>query len=151
MSVWTDINECQTGTHGCTDGLRCDNTIGSYICARITGCGTGYTLNLASGLCEDDDECQLGTHNCKDLGNQFQCRNTLGSYRCERVRCTDCFVSRIFTTSSTRYTPSVVQPTHSYPIISGQLKNCLPGYTRNSYGQCEGKIFIFFIVLDVFA
>lgn len=138
-----DINECQLGSHDCGEGQRCDNTIGSFICSRITSCGTGYTLNYASGLCEDDDECTLGTHTCNELGKDYQCRNTAGSYRCEKVRCRDCFISRVFT--STRYTPAVftpkVEPTRSYPIISGVQKiKCFPGYIRNANGDCEGML-----------
>lgn len=49
----SDINECQHGSHDCNPtSQRCDNTIGSYQCVRFTSCGTGYTLNAASGLCE---------------------------------------------------------------------------------------------------
>ncbi|KAJ8928537.1 hypothetical protein NQ314_018913 [Rhamnusium bicolor] len=81
-----DINECQVGSHDCKAAERCDNTLGSYHCARIHGCGTGYTLNYANGLCEDDDECVLGTHNCNELGTNFICRNIVGSYRCQPVR-----------------------------------------------------------------
>ena len=35
----------------------------------------GYTLNYASGKCEDNDECALGTHNCDALGSGYFCRN----------------------------------------------------------------------------
>lgn len=79
----TDINECQIGTHDCTEVQRCDNTLGSYICSRIIGCGTGYTFNYGSGICEDDNECALGTHNCHSLGADFKCVNLFGTYRCE--------------------------------------------------------------------
>lgn len=51
--VYVDINECQhSNMHDCIDGQRCDNTIGSYQCIRYTSCGTGYTLNAATGICE---------------------------------------------------------------------------------------------------
>lgn len=134
----TDINECQLGQHDCEDWQRCDNTIGSFQCARTTGCGTGYTLNSLSGLCEDDDECLLGLHNCKDLGPKFQCRNTLGSYRCEKVY--------ISSQSPTRFIPvSPPEPAYSlpnYPVISGLLKRCLPGYRMNAIGVCEGKAYV---------
>ncbi|CAH0746876.1 unnamed protein product [Bemisia tabaci] len=83
-----DINECQTKTHDCHSSLRCDNTIGSFQCVRFTSCGTGYTLNIGSGLCEDDDECALKIDNCRYLGPDWQCRNTHGSFRCEKRRCT---------------------------------------------------------------
>ncbi|XP_059468344.1 fibrillin-1-like [Neocloeon triangulifer] len=77
-----DINECQLDTHDCTVGQRCDNTIGSYKCFRLTSCGTGYTLNANTGSCEDDNECLLRTDNCAELGPRYQCRNTVGSFRC---------------------------------------------------------------------
>lgn len=129
-----DINECQLGNHDCADGQRCDNIPGSYQCSRIAGCGTGYTLNSLSGLCEDDDECQLGMHNCNDLGPKFQCRNTLGSYRCEKIHTP--------LQSVTRFVPvTPAEPTYSlpnYPVISGLLKRCLPGYKMNADGVCEG-------------
>ncbi|KAF5308956.1 hypothetical protein FQR65_LT00038 [Abscondita terminalis] len=109
-----DVNECQIGKHDCGEAQRCDNTIGSYVCARTTGCGTGYTLNSATGLWP-----------------KFQCRNTLGSYRCERIKCIgDCTLKKVTST------PNLV-PTPGNPIIIGQLKKCLPGYVMNSKGECE--------------
>lgn len=172
------------------------------MCNRITGCGTGYTLNYANGLCEDDDECALGTHSCNDYGPNFKCRNTLGSYRCDPVRFPRIFPKpqptqvpvssqtpqiitvtrgaaqptqvipsqvppRVIPTSNlpprivptpnvpprisqssnypTFFTPQVIQrgqtqivPTQTYPIISGTLKKCLPGYIMNEQGACEG-------------
>ncbi|XP_077299584.1 uncharacterized protein LOC143920546 [Arctopsyche grandis] len=82
-----DINECQhSNMHDCIDGQRCDNTIGSYQCIRYTSCGTGYTLNAATGICEDDDECSLGSHNCHMIGSQYECLNTRGTFRCIRRR-----------------------------------------------------------------
>lgn len=48
----SDINECQLNKHDCLPSQRCDNTIGSYQCIRFTSCGTGYTLNAQTGLCE---------------------------------------------------------------------------------------------------
>lgn len=136
------------GIHDCTVAERCDNTIGSYQCARITGCGTGYTLNLGNGLCEDNDECKLGTHDCNNLGPNYRCRNLLGSYRCEVIRPS----TRYYPTSTTKhvtmsyrtnylttnkYIPSAI-PVQNYPLISGQLKKCLPGYKMNANGECEG-------------
>ena len=50
--VVTDVNECQLEVHNCLTTQRCDNTIGSFTCIRMTGCGTGYTLNAHTGLCE---------------------------------------------------------------------------------------------------
>uniref|UniRef100_A0A1B6DNR4 EGF-like domain-containing protein n=1 Tax=Clastoptera arizonana TaxID=38151 RepID=A0A1B6DNR4_9HEMI len=78
-----DINECQVNSHDCLTTQRCDNTIGSFHCVRYTNCGTGYTLNAQTGMCEDNDECALNM--CSYLGPDWQCRNTLGSFRCERA------------------------------------------------------------------
>lgn len=236
--MFLDVNECQIGSHDCEPLERCDNTIGSYHCSRIFGCGTGYTLNLENGLCEDDDECTLGTHNCWQLGHNFECRNTLGSYRCLPIRHkqpvpkpttttttttisttttkpvlfyspppdesinnkpkvvpeipvynypyngyqtppSPPYQSNTFTYLTTEYlntttartspiqhptiyfkpypnTPNILpyspkttsrsppirvyptNPSLQYPIITGQLKKCLPGYTMNSRGECEG-------------
>lgn len=47
-----DINECQINNHDCLESQRCDNTIGSYTCIRLQSCGTGYTLNAATGYCD---------------------------------------------------------------------------------------------------
>ncbi|XP_014213292.1 fibrillin-2 [Copidosoma floridanum] len=77
-----DVNECLLH-NDCLIGQRCDNTIGSYACVRFLPCGTGYTLNAATEICEDDNECVLNTHDC---GSGYHCRNTLGSYRCDRNR-----------------------------------------------------------------
>ncbi|RWS06923.1 hypothetical protein B4U79_08827 [Dinothrombium tinctorium] len=81
-----DINECQLNLHNCDEFQRCDNTIGSFYCARELHCGTGYTYNSDRGICEDDDECALGTHNCID---GFDCLNVQGSFRCNPAPCPD--------------------------------------------------------------
>lgn len=144
-----DINECQIGSHDCTEAQRCDNTIGSYLCARITGCGTGYTLNYANGLCEDDDECALGTHTCKSLGPNYKCRNTLGSFRCDLIRQTPKSVipfmvpTPIIPTSLASRVFSTPLTTQTYPLISGTRKICLPGYFMNARGNCEGNYYPF--------
>ncbi|XP_054280638.1 fibulin-1-like isoform X1 [Macrosteles quadrilineatus] len=78
-----DINECQVDLHNCLPTQRCDNTIGSFQCVRYTNCGTGYTLNAQTGLCEDNDECALRM--CDHLGPGYKCRNTLGFFRCDKI------------------------------------------------------------------
>lgn len=82
-----DLNECQLGLHNCETTQRCDNTIGSYACIRIAGCGTGYTLNHNTGECDDDDECELNTHDCDQLGPKYECFNIKGSFRCVKKIC----------------------------------------------------------------
>lgn len=138
---FSDLNECQLRLHTCQTTQRCDNTVGSYHCVRMAGCGTGYTYNTAEELCEDDDECQLGTHNCGDLGNGYQCRNTQGSYRCDPVRRappTLKTTSRPLPTSTTQLT-----------IISGQRKACLPGYSMNNRGDCVGEWEILYFIFEI--
>ncbi|PNF34447.1 Fibulin-1 [Cryptotermes secundus] len=116
LHACVDINECQLNKHDCLPSQRCDNTIGSYQCIRFTSCGTGYTLNAQTGLCEDDDECALGTDNCRNLGPTWQCRNTLGSFRCERKHCDDKKVL----------------------LSNGECKavECPTGYEASQQGQC---------------
>ena len=82
--ICKDINECQIGTHTCHEALRCDNTIGSFLCVRVQDCGTGYTINADTYECDDIDECQLNIHHC---GPDYSCRNTQGSFKCDRIRC----------------------------------------------------------------
>lgn len=143
--------------HDCVQSQRCDNTIGSFNCVRFTSCGTGYTLNAATGTCEgkssedrgrismvvfffsDDDECVLGTHDCAILGPSFQCRNTLGSFRCEKKRCTS---QNCVTVSRTYYTlPAIVyktpRPVETQTMTSVKVKNCLPGFVMGSDGNCD--------------
>lgn len=112
----------------CLPTQRCDNTIGSYICTRFLPCGTGYTLNAATEICEDDDECLLGTHDCSD---GYHCRNTLGSYRCDRnsrVTTPQALVATTTSTTTTTMTPFSVTP--NVPPI-----NCPRGF-ESSGNKC---------------
>lgn len=83
-NICKDLNECQIGTHTCHEALRCDNTIGSFLCVRVQDCGTGYTINADTYECDDIDECKLNIHHC---GSDYRCRNTQGSFKCDRIRC----------------------------------------------------------------
>ncbi|XP_078596286.1 fibulin-2-like isoform X5 [Branchiostoma floridae x Branchiostoma japonicum] len=79
-----DVNECAYNTDDCQEGQECFNTMGSFTCRRILGCGTGYEMNPA-GECVDMDECELGVDEC-EAG--FECTNQPGSFRCvPRVQC----------------------------------------------------------------
>nr|XP_018668134.1 latent-transforming growth factor beta-binding protein 1 [Ciona intestinalis] len=69
-----DIDECASGAPLCGVGA-CVNTIGSYTC----NCPGGYTLNMTTLICDDDDECTLGTHTCNA---NAVCVNTPGSFTC---------------------------------------------------------------------
>lgn len=111
----------------CLPTQRCDNTIGSYTCTRFLSCGTGYTLNAATEICEDDDECALGTHDC---GPGYQCRNTLGSYRCDRIPRSS--------TSQSRASPMTMRTTMTTTSLTptGSSTNCTNGFELGSGGKC---------------
>ncbi|XP_053377334.1 fibulin-1-like isoform X2 [Mercenaria mercenaria] len=79
-----DIDECARRMDSCTSSQRCENTVGSFACRRITPCGTGWTLNEETQECIDQDECALGTDNC---GTGYECYNIEGSFRCNPKRC----------------------------------------------------------------
>lgn len=130
----------------CLQGQRCDNTIGSYTCTRYLSCGTGYTLNAATEICEDDDECLLGTHDC---GPGYQCRNTLGSYRCDRnprmpgpqaridipTTLMTTTTSKSTSTSTSTSISAAVTPT-SLTIPGKGTYSCLRGFEAGSGGKC---------------
>ncbi|XP_033115260.1 fibulin-1-like [Anneissia japonica] len=82
-SFFSDINECVQNINACSQGSRCENSPGSYKCTRITPCGTGYTVNALTQLCDDIDECALGTHTCTV---KERCINYRGRFRCENCR-----------------------------------------------------------------
>ncbi|CAH0562249.1 unnamed protein product [Brassicogethes aeneus] len=117
-----DINECLLGNHDCSFTQRCDNSPGSYVCNRIVGCGTGYTFNYGSGLCEDDDECALNLHNCDLMGPGLICKNLLGTYICEKPatpkpKTTPRNPFYNYYTSTARSNPTTTRPT-SKPITT---------------------------------
>ncbi|XP_050529575.1 fibulin-1-like isoform X2 [Daktulosphaira vitifoliae] len=122
----TDINECQLNLHECGESQRCDNTVGSYQCVRFTGCGTGYTLDIDSAMCVDDDECLLKTDSCGLLGPEYICRNTLGSFRCERKR--SCIGPNCNKSSSLPFFNNTMSYTSN---------KCLRGYEKDDNNQCK--------------
>ncbi|KAL4226953.1 Calcium ion binding [Mactra antiquata] len=79
-----DIDECARRMDTCSASQRCENTAGSYVCRRLTPCGTGWTLDQDTQQCIDQNECELGTHNC---GSGYECHNIEGSFRCNPKRC----------------------------------------------------------------
>lgn len=120
----------------CLPTQRCDNTIGSYTCTRFLPCGTGYTLNAATEICEDDDECLLGTHDC---GAGYQCRNTLGSYRCDRIPRIPTPQPRtsLTTTATTITAITTTIRTPTPPMVpSGPQQACPRGFELASGGKC---------------
>lgn len=82
--VCEDIDECARQMDTCTASQRCENTAGSFVCRRITPCGTGWTLDEKTQECIDQNECEAGTHNC---GTGYECYNIEGSFRCNPKRC----------------------------------------------------------------
>ncbi|XP_021357401.1 fibulin-1-like isoform X2 [Mizuhopecten yessoensis] len=79
-----DIDECAQNINTCQSTQRCENTIGSFRCGRLIGCGTGYTLDSDTQRCVDRDECLLKIHNC---GSGYNCVNIQGSFRCVPTQC----------------------------------------------------------------
>jgi hypothetical protein len=73
----SDIDECSTESHGCSDNGYCFNVPGSFSCHCHTGYeGDPYT---PSG-CRDIDECETGTDHCSEMS---VCRNVPGTHTCE--------------------------------------------------------------------
>ena len=70
-----DVNECEIGTHQCTELEECVNTNGNYKCH----CINGYAKKAWHGLCGDINECKTGDNRCSELE---KCVNTKGSYTC---------------------------------------------------------------------
>ena len=48
---FTDTDECAAETDTCTERQRCENTVGSFVCRRILGCGTGYSMIEETQTC----------------------------------------------------------------------------------------------------
>ena len=65
----TNIDECNTKTHHCSNEATCSDTIGSYSCS----CLNGYTGN--GRTCDDIDECSNYSHKC---AAEAICTNTSG-------------------------------------------------------------------------
>ena len=80
-----DIDECEEGTHECTESNRkCINQVGKYYCGS---CVDGYTY--LDGKCTDIDECQFvcvnpddDTEICNRCPKGAICTNNVGSYEC---------------------------------------------------------------------
>ena len=80
-----DIDECEEGTHECTESNRkCINQVGKYYCGS---CVDGYTY--LDGKCTDIDECQFvcvnsddETEICNRCPKGAICTNNIGSYEC---------------------------------------------------------------------
>lgn len=69
----TDVDECSTGNHRCSQHASCENTEGSYRCQ----CYQGFTGNGI--MCKDINECQTQNYTCSP---HSECRNTIGGYVC---------------------------------------------------------------------
>ena len=68
-----DIDECVTGSAGCSPDATCANTPGSFSCT----CKPGFTGD--GKLCDDINECTNGTAKCAATAT---CTNTPGSFTC---------------------------------------------------------------------
>ncbi|XP_065837701.1 uncharacterized protein [Oscarella lobularis] len=67
-----DLNECETGSHGCSNDAVCTNEVGSFSCT----CKHGYVGN---GRVCTPNECFLGKHNCHA---NAVCRDTDDGFTC---------------------------------------------------------------------
>lgn len=157
--VCEDIDECARRMDTCTSSQRCENTIGSFACRRITPCGTGWTLDEQTQECRDQDECALRTHNC---GTGYECFNIEGSFRCNPKRCPDGFRFNSATSQCERFECSSgfrpdssglcvdvnecedgVNPCRSYQTCQNSYGSyrcinsmqCRPGYEVDTSGQ----------------
>lgn len=63
LIYFTDINECIAGIHDCTQGERCINILGSFVCQPHVHCSAGLAPNSATGECEGKEDC-LDTTTC---------------------------------------------------------------------------------------
>ncbi|KAG0712253.1 Fibrillin-3 [Chionoecetes opilio] len=82
-----DIDECNVGLDDCSQGEKCINTLGSYLCQSRVRCSGGFAPDPITQECKDVDECAAGVANC--LPGQI-CYNTEGAFEC-RVECQDGF------------------------------------------------------------
>ncbi|KAG8001253.1 Fibrillin-1 [Nibea albiflora] len=73
-----DIDECRVMGNLCKNG-QCVNTLGSYVCT----CKPGYTTDISSTLCVDNNECASDPNLC---GSNGVCQNTPGSFNCDCQR-----------------------------------------------------------------
>lgn len=64
--MFSDIDECELGSHNCAAGLECQNTIGSFRCRPIVQCGTGF-IQDALGNCIGQSTVQKTSHRFKHL------------------------------------------------------------------------------------
>ena len=73
----SDIDECATESHGCSDNGYCFNVPGSYSCH----CHIGYDGDPYSpNGCRDINECATGADHCSEMSI---CRNVPGTHTCE--------------------------------------------------------------------
>ena len=72
-----NINECELGTHLCSEFAHCVDINGDYNCQ----CWIGWSGNGI--ICENIDECsEVGSHDCHYYAD---CTDTDGSFECECI------------------------------------------------------------------
>lgn len=82
--VCDDVNECDSQPPVCPAQTLCQNTIGSYTCARkpqLEECPLGFRFNSQIQTCIDIDECKENPATCPKT--RPVCINLQGSYTCQ--------------------------------------------------------------------
>jgi hypothetical protein len=130
-----DEDECSTGSHYCSKGAVCINTIGSYRCA----CPAGYEGDGFN--CTDVNECQQGENHCSEYG---RCENIPGGYKCQ---CSDAYEGDGYNCSDVdecSRSPDICGPNSTCDnMVGGYVCSCGEGYSylHNQcidVNECEG-------------
>lgn len=56
FTQFTDINECITDLHDCTEEERCINTLGGFVCQPRVHCPAGFAPDSVTGKCKGKEK-----------------------------------------------------------------------------------------------